>query len=273
MGQRARRLRDCYLEERRSKFRVGAVSYLNTVPLVWGMLHGAQREEVDLSFSLPSVCADEIEREQIDVGLVPVAEIARQGLDIVPGVGISCFGAVRSILLVSRVPFDRVRTLAADLSSRTSVELARVILRERYNSEPEITRHEPKLAEMLSAADAALIIGDPALRVDLKELPFAWLDLGSEWLSLTGLPMVFAAWAGNPGIPIERLSAILLGSYAFGKARLDQIVEGESRERGIGKELADQYLRRHIRFELGADEWKGLSTFLELAKLGRPILA
>jgi len=253
--------------------RIGAVSYLNTVPLVWGMLHGEERKAVDLSFSIPSVCAERLEEGIIDVGLVPVAEIARQNLEIVPGVGITCLGAVRSILLFSRTPWTRVRTLAADASSRSSVQLARVILRERFGVEPDITPQVPVLNEMLSGADAALVIGDPALRLRPEELPYECLDLGAEWLALTGLPMVFAAWAGKPGIPLNALERITISSYLFGKERMDDIVEREHTSRGVTAELAERYLRHYIRFELGADELKGLEAFLELADLPRRSVA
>lgn len=248
-------------------YRIGAVSYLNTVPLVWGMLHGPQRQQVDLSFSIPAICAEEVEQDKIQIGLVPVAEVARQALEIVPGVGISCCGAVRSILLFSRVPWLRVRTLAADLSSRTSVQLARILLRERFGVEPEIAPYAPDLGRMLSEADAALVIGDPALRLSPEELPYEWLDLGSEWLALTKLPMVFAAWAGKPGLPLQPLEAITRGSYTFGKERIDEIVVSEHTGRGISRELADRYLHRHIRFEIGREEQQGLEAFLDLANL------
>jgi predicted solute-binding protein len=237
------------------------------------MLHGDQSESVDLSFSIPSVCAQRVEEGLIDVGLVPVVEIARQNLEIVPGVGITCFGAVRSILLFSRVPWPSVRTLAADVSSRTSVELARVILRERYGAEPDVASHQPVLADMLRDSDAALIIGDPALRLHPQELPYESLDLGAEWLALTGLPMVFAAWAGKPGIPLSALERITAASYRFGKARIAEIVEQEHSARGLTRELAEQYLRQHIRFELGADELKGLEAFLDLTHLPRRTFA
>lgn len=243
------------------------MSYLNTVPLAWGMMHGPQREQVQLSFSIPSVCAAEMERGAIDLGLVPVAEIARQGLEIIPGVGIACLGAVRSILLFSRVPWSEVRTLAADLSSRTSVQLARVILRERFGVNPAITQQAPVVEAMLANADAALIIGDPALRLNPETLPFEWLDLGAEWAKLTGLPMVFAAWAGKPGLPVELLSQITCGSYQFGRARLEQLVDEEYAARGVTRELARKYLSHYIRFELGRKEFEGLDTFLRLAGL------
>src|SRR5579875_734568 len=231
------------------------------------MLHAQQRDEVDLSFSIPAACADQLENGQIDVGLVPVAEIARQALEIVPGVGIACRGAVRSILLFSRVPWRQVRTLSADASSRTSVQLARVILRERFGVEPVIAPQIPALNQMLEAADAALIIGDPALRIDPEAQPFEWLDLGAEWFALTRLPMVFAAWAAKPGLPIESLAEVTNSSYRFGKAHVDEIVDAEYARRGITRELAREYLNRHIRFELSAPEINGFRTFLQLANL------
>jgi predicted solute-binding protein len=229
------------------------------------MLHGPERERVELSFSLPSVCAEEVERGEIEIGLVPVAEIARQGLEVVPGTGISCRGGVRSILLVSRVPWQRVRTLAADSGSRTSVELAQIILRERFGVDVETTPFAPDLDRMLSACDAALLIGDAALRVSPAELRYDWLDLGEEWFTLTALPMVFAAWAGKPGLRADALEEITRTSYRFGASKIDEIVDSEHAARQISKELAERYLRHHIRFELGAEEAKGLETFLELA--------
>ncbi len=246
---------------------------MNPVPLVWGMLHGPQKDLVDLSFSLPSVCSRELESGKIEIGLVPVAEIARQGLDIVPGVGITCFGPVRSILLVAKKPIREIRTLAGDSSSRTSVQLARVILRERYGVMADITSCEPVLEKMLAECDAALVIGDPALRINPAKLTYEALDLGEEWRLLTGLPMVFAAWGGKAGLPFPTLEAITRGSYAYGAQRIDEIVEQEHPKRGVSRELAGHYLRHNIRYVLGPQEEKGLEAFLELAQLPRPTLA
>ena len=250
-----------------NKYRVNAVSYLNTVPLVWGMLHGEQADQVELTFSIPSICATNVEQGQCDIGLVPVAEIARQGLDIVPGMGITALGAVRSILLFSKVPWTQVRSLAADLSSKTSVQLARVILRERFGVEPHINSQPPLLHEMLLNSDAALIIGDPALIVDPSAQPFIWLDLGQEWFSLTGLPFVFAAWAGKPGLAITSLTHLTVDSWKFGSARLAEIAEHEYNKRNIQKSTAESYLKHHIRFLLGPREYQGLEEFLALAQL------
>lgn len=231
------------------------------------MLHGPQNDEVELSFSIPSDCARDVEEGVVDVGLVPVAEIARQEMEIVPGVGISCEGAVRSILLFSRVPWKQIKTLAVDASSRTSVELARVILRERFGVEPRITRQQPVLEEMLSHSDAALVIGDPALRIGPEASGYEWLDLGAEWFELTRLPFVFAAWAGKPGLAIDDLAKITMDSYSFGGARLGEIVDCQHAIRGISKELAHRYLTRHIRFVIGRAEQRGLEAFIELADL------
>lgn len=246
---------------------MGAVSYLNTVPLVWGMLHGPQRDEVELSFSIPSLCAEQVERGSVDIGLAPVAEIARQQLQMVPGLGIACCGAVRSILLFSRVAWSKIRKLSADLSSRTSVELARVILRERYGAEPAVVPCEPVIENMLSDGDAALIIGDPALRLNPDEIPFECLDLGAEWLALTGLPMVFAAWAGKPGVPMQALERLTRESYEFGRTKLSEIIEIASAEHGIPTALAERYLGQYIRYELGSREQDGLHAFFRLANL------
>lgn len=236
------------------------------------MRYGPQREEVDLSFSTPSICAERVDHGAADIGLVPVAEIARQDLDIVPGLGICCRGAVRSILLFSRVPWRKIRTLSADLSSRSSVELARIILRERHGVEAALTSCEPVLDKMLCDRDAALIIGDPALRLKPDELPFESLDLGAEWFDLTGLPMVFATWAGKVGLPLAAIERLTRASYEFGQNHLDEIVELAPDEHGVDEALAARYLREHIRYELGAPERQGLQTFLRLANL-KPALA
>ena len=255
------------MEFTNNKLRVRAVSYLNTVPLVWGMLHGPEREQVDLSFSIPSDCARDVERDGAEIGLVPVAEIARQGLEIAPGVGIACYSAVRSILLFARVPWSQVKTMAADASSRTSVQLARVILRERYGLDPAISSEPPNLSRMLSHADAALIIGDPALQLDPLRTGYQYLDLGAEWMALTGLPFVFAAWAGKPGFDLDRVSRLTTSSYAFGRHHIEEIVEAEYARRRVSRETARRYLTEHIRFEIGRRERQGLEAFLELADL------
>jgi len=244
--------------------RVSVVSYLNTVPLVWGMLHGEQRGLFDLSFAIPAECADRLESGLADIGIVPAVELNRQKLEIIRGAGIACHGPVRSIFLISKVPYGEIRKLAADSTSRTSVALSRVILARKYGVEPEVQSHAPHLPSMLEHADAALIIGDAALILDPVELPFHVLDLGAEWVQMTGLPMVFAVWAARAELPKQDPEPFL-ESMRFGQAHVDDIARSEHAKVGVSEELARTYLRDNIVFELGEREYAGLRTFLQYA--------
>jgi predicted solute-binding protein len=230
------------------------------------MLHGPQRGFFDLTFRLPAACADDLASGAADIGIVPSFELTRQDLEIIPGVGIACHGAVRSILLISRLPAPGIRTLAADTSSRTSVELARVILDRRYGASPEFIPQPPDLDVMLRSADAALIIGDPALRIEPASLPFHVYDLGAEWLSLTGLPMVFAVWAGRKGVVTPEITEAFRASYRYGREHMDEIVDAESAARGFAPAVVRRYLTRYIVHELGDTEYEGMRTFLAHAR-------
>jgi predicted solute-binding protein len=252
---------------------VCAVSYLNTVPLVWGLQHApeshpagsALRDTFDLRFALPSECADQLASGRADIGIVPVIEMARQGLDYFPGTGIACHGPVRSILVVSKVPFREIRTLATDSGSRTSAMLAQVILAERFGVRPQVFSHPADLVKMLEKADAALLIGDAALRVDPATLPFESLDLGAEWVALTGLPMVFAVWAGRKEIVREPYGQIFLDSCRYGLAHMDDMVQAEAPARQFDADLVRRYLTRHIVFELDEKDYQGMRLYIQHA--------
>lgn len=231
------------------------------------MLHGPQRDLFELTFAVPSECSDRVARGESDIGILPVVEVERLGLEAIRGAGIACRGAVRSILLISKVPPAGIRSLAVDTSSRTSVMLTRVILAERYGCVPDLLPHAPVLERMLEQADAALIIGDPALHLDPAQLPFYVLDLGEQWEQMTSLPMVFAVWAGPKEVVTPDLPDAFLGSYRHGVEHLDEIIAQESKNRGIPAELARKYLTSHIHFELGELEYTGMRLFLD--KCGR----
>jgi predicted solute-binding protein len=247
------------------RLRVCAVGYLNTVPLVWGMLRGPQQGLFDLDFQPPSECADRMASGAADIGIVPAIELARQDLDILRGTGIACRGAVRSILLISRCAPDRIRTLAADTSSRTSIQLARIVLSQRFGAEPELVPHPPRLEGMLAAADASIIIGDPALHIDPATLPYRVYDLGAEWMEMTGLPMVFAVWAARKGVVCPAIERAFIESWRFGRDRIPEIVAAEAPVRGLAPELAMDYLTHRIMFELGDREYAGMNEFLRRA--------
>jgi len=232
------------------------------------MLHGRERDRFDLEFRLPASCADQLASGAADIGIVPSFELTRQDLEIIPGAGIACRGAVRSILLISSRPAARIRTLALDSSSRTSVELVRVILERRYGVAPQSVSHAPDLDRMLRIADAALLIGDPALRIDIASLPWHVYDLGTEWVEMTGLPMVFAVWAGRKGTVTPELVAAFQDSCRYGLSHLEEIVAAESAARGFAPDVVREYLTRHIVHELGPRDYQGMELFLEYASRG-----
>jgi chorismate dehydratase len=255
----------------RAKRRVSAVSYLNTSPLIWGLMHGPQQETFDVQFSLPAECADALHSGDADIGLVPSIALARQrDLMVIPGCSVSCQGPVRSILFLSRKPMEEIESFAADTSSRTSVVLTQVLLAHKYGIRPRVRPYPPKLDDMLELADAALIIGDPALRIDpnLSEWrghPLFVYDLGAEWVELTGGPMVFAVWAVKKLVADPGLTGIFAASAAYGKERLEDIIAVESKSRDLPEDLVRRYLTTHIAYGLGEAERQSLALFLRSA--------
>ena len=229
------------------------------------MLHGPQQGLFHLDFRIPSVCADQMASGEADIGIVPCFELTRQDLDVIPGAGIACHGPVRSILLVSRRPAAEIRTLAVDSSSRTSVQLARVVLKRRYGAEYRAIPRAPDLEAMLQVADAALIIGDPALRLDPALLPYEVHDLGGEWVEMTGLPMVFAVWAARKGVVTPDVVDAFRESCRHGLERMDEIVPAESASRGFAPEVVREYLTRRIVHRLGDRDYEGMELFLRYA--------
>jgi chorismate dehydratase len=235
------------------------------------MLHGRQIGLFDLSFAIPAECADRLADGRADIGIVPSVELNRQKLEIIRGAGIACKGPVRSILLISKVPFHEIRTLATDSCSRTSVALSRIVLARKYGVEPQVHSQAPHLGNMLEHSDAALIIGDAALLLNPAELPFQVLDLGDEWTKLTELPMVFAVWAARAELPAQD-PAPFLASLRFGMEHIEDIARQEHGKIGISEALAREYLTRNIVFELGEREYAGLTTFLQYAlELRNPV--
>jgi chorismate dehydratase len=218
-----------------------------------------------MNYALPSECADRLASGEADIGIVPVIEMARQKLDYFRSTGIACRGAVRSILLISKVPLREIKTLATDTGSRTSVMLARIVLAEKYGVTPNLISRRAELAPMLGEADAALVIGDPALRLDPATLPFATLDLGFEWTQMTRLPMVFAVWSGRKEVMQARFEQAFLDSCRAGLAHIGEIVREQSPIRGITAQLAREYLMHHIAFELDARDHEGLNLYLKQA--------
>ncbi len=191
------------------RLRISAISYLNTAPLMWDFEHGGAARDFDISYTLPSACAHALQAGTADIGIIPAAAYSQiSGLEILPDVAIASKRAVRSILLVSRVPIENVRSIALDTSSMTSVALTKVIFEKWLGSGRTFAPMEPDLDKMLAAYDAGLLIGDPALQVDRSR--YRTLDLAEEWIRRTDKPFVFAFWA-------VRQEALCGDSRPFGK--------------------------------------------------------
>jgi chorismate dehydratase len=249
----------------RGSIDIGAVSYLNTRPLVHGMERGPGAARIRLTYATPAVLADRLAAGELDVALLPVVELARiPDLEVVPGLGISTHGASRSVRLVSRRPAEAIESIALDLESRTSNALARLLLHDEWGRRPEVREGCGSLEDSLRAADAAVRIGDKAL---FEPVPDGLLvyDLGQVWTDRTGLPFVFAVWAARAGVVDRELyrwmhAARRSGSRAVGEIAASFTWDGEPRP-----EVARTYLTQHIRFRLGTPEVRAMERFFVAA--------
>ena len=250
--------------------RLGAVDYLNVRPLV----HGLDRDPAfDLRFDPPSVCASLLRSGEIDLGMIPsIAYQLHEDYRVIFGVAIASEGPVDSVALFTKVPRERIRTIAADTSSNTSVALTRVLCAERFGIAPEFIPAAPDLPAMLSRADAALLIGDPALFVDHRAMGVAKIDLGGEWTEMTGLPFVWAFWAGRKGAidgeGIARLHQAKAEGVAASDALADAYAASYQARTGIKADaaVARRYLRDNIKYDLGFREHDALVAFYEGAR-------
>ncbi|MEN6371266.1 MAG: menaquinone biosynthesis protein [Armatimonadota bacterium] len=240
--------------------RLGCLPYLNVKPLVYTFEHGGLPDGWELVYAPPSQLARMLAEESIAAAPVSsFASLSNPNLSIVPGISISSDGPVISVLMLSKVELKDVKTVAADISSLSSRALLRIILSESYGMEPEYIDCEPKLEKMLSMCDAALIIGDPAMLCDKTGLHL--FDLGEEWLKLTGLPAVFATWAGPKESITPGLIAELKSAKEEGQKRIREIVEEQSPRLGLPPELCKEYLTKIIRYDLGQREMESLRIF------------
>ena len=201
---------------------------------------------------------------EVDVGLIPTIEYQRiAGLVVVPGVCVAARTAVRSVLLVSKVPFPEIRRLALDQNSRTSVALVTILLRELYGCSPEAWPAAPRLERMLEEADAALVIGDPALRIPGDRVGV--LDLATAWRELTGRPFVFAFWAAHREIGQPLLETDFRASLAHGVEHLSEIADRTASQLDLDRRDLVTYLEDNLSFDLGREEIAGVEEFYRRA--------
>lgn len=246
--------------------RVGIVHYLNSRPLAWGFRHGRVGKGFDLHYLPPAAVADGLASAELDLGLVPAVELGRiPGLRMVPGTCVAATREVRSVLLVSQREIGAIRRVSLDRNSRTSAALVRILLSERYGVEPDYAEAPADLEEMLAGADAALLIGDPALHVDRSR--YRVLDLAAEWRALTGLPFVFAVWAARGEVWAPELAGPLLSSLAQAESEMEELIREAAAETGLGIPVLRDYLTRCLSFHLGREELAGLEEFLRRAQM------
>ena len=276
--------------------RLGAVGYLNARPLVYGL---DRQPRFDLRYDVPSECARLLHERSIDVGLIPSIEYLRGPgpYSLVPGAAVTSRGPVASVALYTRVEPRDIRSIAMDSSSKTSVALATVMAHRAFGIAPETVSMAPDLESMLASADAALIIGDIALFLNpqspldnqsaIRNPPFDTplilslskdeqlaqgrqsaiqkIDLGALWTETTGLPFVYAFWAGWPGAVTPRDVAALQQARDDGVAHADEVAQAYYPGDPASQAVAVRYLRDNIRYVLGGDELEGLRTFYAYA--------
>ena len=243
--------------------RLGAVSYLNTRPLVYGL--EALHDMFEIRFDVPAKCAELLHANAVDLGLIPSIEFPGHGYRIVPGVSIASDGPVASVAIFSKVPTADIRSIALDTSSRTSVALLRVLCARWFAIEPRLVPMPPDLARMLDQCDAALVIGDNALFTDYEGLGLEKVDLGEEWIGMTGLPFVYAFWAGRPGVVARADIAALQHARDRGILAAANIGAAAYPDSPDHAARADLYLRENVKYALGEPEIAGLRRFYELA--------
>jgi chorismate dehydratase len=274
------------------KLRISVVEFLNTAPLVWSFTEGPLAGKYDLSFTVPSQCAESLQRGDVDVAIIPAIEYQRMDdVVVLPGMAVAAKGEIRSLLVVAKKPIERARRIALDTSSRATAALVRMLAAGYWNISPEFVDAAPNPSEMLQDADAALMIGDPALRIAIKmdtlsgkvprgeqccqgdpdELPvpgFEMLfvyDVAQQWKEMTGNPCVLAIWAGRREAMTPEVAADFLASKEYGVARIPEIAEAASMKLELpAKDLAT-YLAEHIDFSLDADNLAGLELYYQKA--------
>jgi chorismate dehydratase len=244
--------------------RIGAVSYLNTKPLVYGLAELAPQAE--LVFDLPSCLADQLAAGELDVALIPSVEYFQNpDYAIISDACIGCRGPVLSVKLLSRVPMDEIRTLALDEGSRTSVALVRILLKERFDLSPRLSPFPLGVPAEKLDADAVLMIGDRAMHPPAG-FTHEW-DLGDQWCRWAELPFVFAMWVARKENVSElgEIETALASARNLGVSHLEEIAQREAAGVGLTYEKCLSYLRDNLYFFLGPRERRGLELFREHA--------
>jgi chorismate dehydratase len=255
------------------RLRISAISYLNTAPLMWDFEHGETAERLnahfEVSYTIPSQCAEELKAGTADIGIIPAAAYTSiPDLVIIPDVAIAAKNKVRSILLVSKVPLEKIRSVATDNSSRTSTALVQVFLKKFVGVNPGFTPQKPDLKEMLRWHDAGMLIGDTALQAQTSG--FQVYDLAEMWRRWTYLPFVFAFWAVRREAVAEPatgpdLAQVFQQSRDHGLEHVAQIAKDWAGRLDLTREEVRDYLTSNIDYSLDQENLQGLKLFYRYA--------
>jgi chorismate dehydratase len=238
---------------------------------MWDFEHGEAGRDFEIGYTLPSNCARELEAGSADIGIIPAAAYTEiPGLILLPDIAIASRRPVRSILLVSKLPIEKIRTVALDTSSMTSVALTKLLFQKWLGGARTFHAAEPNLEKMLATHDAALLIGDPALQVDRSQ--YYTLDLAEEWIRYTGKPFVFAFWAVREQALREADSAVDLASifqrsrdHGLQPSSLQQISREWAPRLGLTEASVHSYLTENIYYYLDEACLEGLRLFYSYA--------
>jgi chorismate dehydratase len=245
---------------------LAASSYLNTAPLIWSFQHGSRRDVVELvTDAAPARCADLLARGRVEAALVPIIEYQRiPDVRVIPGVCVGSHSAVRSVVLVSKYDdLKKISKVALDASSRTSQALVKIVFREFLGVEPEWKSCRPDLQTMLENNDAALLIGDPAMKLSPQDVHV--FDLASLWRRFTNTGFVFAMWMASAS-GLEAVSGIdFAGARDEGLEQVDRIVSDYENEVPLSREEFRKYLTDNITFQLDESLEQGMRLYFELA--------
>lgn len=243
-----------------SKIRIAAVSYLNTLPLLYGIEHSPVMNKIELKVDYPSKIAQWLIDGDVDVALVPVATIPHlKESYIVSDYGIGADGKVASVCLFSDVPVNEIKTVILDYQSRTSNELARVLLRDYWKISPDIVYSQKEYRQEIKGTTAAVVIGDRAF--EQKKNSTYCYDLAEAWKQMTGLPFIFAAWISNKKLPADFIKEFNAANE-YGVNHIEEVINSIENKQGIDLK---QYYTQHIRYYLDNDKKKALKKFLQLS--------
>ena len=264
-----------------SRLRIAAIDFLNPAPLMWNFEHPPRMAQLALRYRIdrmtPSECAARLATGRADIGLIPIAELATTpGLRILPGCVIAAKGRIRSLLLVRRAsrPLAALRTVAADSASLTTIAHARILFRHWGNPEVEFQLAAANLDAMLGRADAAILIGDPALlaleeraaRFERTGVELVYHDLAEEWHSMTDLPFVSAVWSAAPGCPLDEcIGDDFIHSRDQGLINIDALARDWSARIPLSEAAIRSYLSTNIHYILDEECIAGMKAFFRFA--------